>query len=400
MNELKYKYFIIQGINELTKIIIDRDRKVIFDITDGNYKNISKEIARIYEKDKKSGFMKGYVGTKFLKAIVDGETRHFFQSEILLKTNDRKKFDMECMNIRKEQTEHRLKCIKRELEKLIEEKQYYTYTFSNLDYVIEEDKLDDKYFEKNKTIQENTLNEIIKPKTYEGKEVEVTILDEDYDLGTTFYYIEEPKDDYERFMKYLSENIIVKEIWKDDSTLIVGISEFIKNHIKEFTDLFGEQIEEVHIENVIKMIDGNATESCYEDFLKEFKVNYNFMFCNNHTFEEIKETPIEKLDYEKTHDLAVIENRETQLSAYLGVYDNKFQLTYSVHSQNDFDNNYENVSVESINMNNIESEMQLQETMKSMLNNFYNSRSELIEALSKKLNEENTEEQETEELEG
>lgn len=196
-------------------------------------------------------------------------------------------------------------------------------------------------------------------------------------------------------MKYLSENIIVKEIWKNEDTLIVGIGEFVRDYAKEFTNLFGEQMEEVYIENLIKMIDGNATESCYEDFLKEFK--NNFMFCNNHTFEEIKETSIDDLDYEKAHDLAFIENKETHTSAYLGVYDNCFQLTYNVHSQNDFDNNYENIIVEPINMSDIKCEEELKEIMKNRLNDFYNSRSEFVEALSKKLDEGTVEEQEEDE---
>ncbi len=399
MNDLKYKYFIIEGLNELSKTIIDRDRKVIFEIKDGNYINKTKEITKIYEKDKKSNFMKGYVGSKYLRTLIDGESSHFSLSDILLKTNDRKKFDMECMQIRKEQTEHRLKCIKREWENLIKEEQYYTYAFSNVDYVTGEDKLDDKYLQNNSTM-ENTLNEIIKPKPYEEKEIEVTILEENYDLETTFYYIEEPKDNYEKFMKYLAENIIVKQIWENSDTLIVGIGEFIKKHVKEFSNLFGKQTEETHIENVIKMIEGNATESSYKDFIKEFKMDFKFMFCNNHTFKELKEKTIDNLDYEKAHDLAIIENKETHTSAYLGVYDNQFQLTYSVHSQNDFDNNYENIIADPINIKDIKSEKELKDLMESKLNDFYNSRKEYIETLSLKLNEENMEEQEDEELEG
>lgn len=401
MNSLKYKYFIIKGIDEFTKTIIDRDRKVIFEIKNGNYLNETKEIQKIYEKDKKADFMKGYVGSTYLEAMVDGESSNFYESEILLKTNDRKKFDMECMKIREEQTEHRLKCIKREKDKLLRGEQYYTYTFSNSDYVNEKDKMDDKYFQNNYT-PENTLNEIMKPKPYEEKEIEVTILDEIYDLGTTFYYIENPKDDYEKFMKYLSENVIVKEIWKDE-TLIVGLSDFVKSHVKEFNNLFGNQIEEVYIENIIKMIDGNATESCYEDFLKEFKINFNFMLCNNHTFEEIKETPIEKLDYEKAHDLAFIENKDAHVSAYLGVYDNEFQLTFSIHSQNDFDNNFMNLRAipNKINIKDIKDKEELESVMKSMLIDFYNNSSENIEILSKRLdeNENNIIQEEAEEME-
>ena len=401
MKDIKYKYFIIKGINDSIKTIIDRERKVIFEIRDGNYINKTKEIMRIYEKDKKTDFMKGYVGTKFLNAIVDGESNNFSSREILLKTNDRKKFDMECMQIRKDQTERRLNSINRDFEKLLKGEQYYTYAFSNLDYVIGEDKLDDRYFQNNNII-ENTLNEILKPKPYEEKEVEVTILDEEYDLGTTFYYIEKTKDEYEKFMKYLSENIVVKEIWKDN-TLIVGLNEFVNNHIKEISNVFGKQTAEVHIENLIKMIDGNVTESCYEDFNKEFKTNYQFMFCNNYTLEKIKTTSIEYLDYEKAHDLAIIENREAHVSAYLGVYDNKFQLTYSIHSKNDYDNNFVNLKAipDEINIKDITTEQELEDAMKLLLRDFYNVSSIQIEEMAEKLNEDkgNIEQDETEESE-
>ncbi len=402
MNELKYNYYIIKGFSDRDVTIIDRVRKTIYAIENGMYVNKVKEIEKIYEKDRKSGFMKGYVGSRYIRAVIDGESSHFSSSDILLKTNDRKKFDMECMQIRKEQTKLRLKCIERDLDQLLKEEQYYTYTFSNLDYVNGKEKLDDKYLKNNK-IPENTLEEILKPKPYEEKEIEVTILDEEYDLGTTFYYIEGPKDNYEKFMKYLSENIIVKEIWKDDNTLTVGIGEFIKEHVKEFSNLFGKQTEETYIEDVIKMIDGNATESCYEDFSKEFKINYNFMFCNNHTFEEIKETPIENLDYEKAHDLAFIENREAHVSAYLGVYDNEFLLTFSIHSQEDFDNNFMNLKAipDKISIKDIKNKDELETIMRSMLADFYNKSSKNIEILSKRLdeNENSITQDETEEME-
>lgn len=400
MNDLKYNYYIIKGFSDRDVTILDRVRKTIYAIENGMYVNKVKEIEKIYEKDRKSGFMKGYVGSRYIRAVIDGESSNFSSSDILLKTNDRKKFDMECMQIRKEQTKLRLKCIERDLDQLLKEEQYYTYTFSNLDYVNGKEKLDDKYLKNNK-IPENTLDEILKPKPYEEKEIEVTILDEEYDLGTTFYYIEGPKDNYEKFMKYLSENIIVKEIWKDTNTLIVGIGEFIKKHEEKFSNLFGKQKEEEYIENIVKMIDGNATESCYEDFITEFKINFNFMFCNNHTLETIKETPIEELDYEKAHDLAFIENREAHVSAYLGVYDNEFQITINVHSQKDFDNNYMNLRAisEKINIKDLKNKEDLETLMRTMLADFYYKCSKNIEILSKRLDEDEIKQEETEELE-
>lgn len=398
MNDLKYKYYIIKDLNEINYVIIDRTRKVIFEIKDGKYNNITKECEKLYEKDKKYSFEKSYLGSLWFKCLITGRET-FRKDDIHLKTNDLKKFDLECMNIIKRQLERKLKNINRDIEKLLSEKQYHTYTFSNLEHVIGEYVVPTKYI-KESSKKENTIEEILRPNPYEDQEPECTILDEEYDLGTTFYYIDEPKNNYEKFMKYLSENIIVKDIWKDN-TIVVGISEFFHNHVKEITKTFGNQMIEVHIENLIKMIDGNATESCYKDFIKNFKIDFNFMLCNNHTFKEIKETSIEELDYEKAHDLATVENRDAHVSVYLGVYDNEFELTYSVHSKDDFDGNFENTIVEPIDLKDIKSEKELKELMESKLQNFYNSKLEIIEELSQRLDGDKTvEQEESEEMEG
>lgn len=115
--------------------------------------------------------------------------------------------------------------------------------------------------------------------------------------------------------------------------------------------------------------------------------SFNFMFCNNHTFEEIKKESVEELDYEKAYDLAVIENREKNISAYLGVYNNEFELTYSVHSKSDFDSNLENIEAELIDMTKINSEKELKDTMIAMTNNYFKDKEKLIESLSNRLNE-------------
>jgi len=114
---------------------------------------------------------------------------------------------------------------------------------------------------------------------------------------------------------------------------------------------------------------------------------FNFMLCNNHTFEDIKNKNIEELDYEKAYDLAVIENREKSISAYLGVYNDEFELTYSVHSKNDFDSNLENVAAELIDIAKINSEKELKDTMIAMTNNYFKDKEKIIETLSNRLNE-------------
>lgn len=397
MNNLKYKYFIFEGINGSEYILIDRKRRAIYTLKNGKYYNETKKCEKIYLKDKDKSWDKRRIGGDWIKCLITGESNGI-SSNSILKTNKLKEFDLKCMEIQQEQIEKMLKNIKYYRERLLKDEQYYTYAYSNLDYLIGEDSISKDYF-KSELDKENIIEQILKPKPYEEKEQECTILDEEYYLGTTFYYIDEPKNNYEKFMKYLSENIIVKDIWKDN-TILVGISEFLNNHVKEITETFGKQRVEVHIENLIKMIDGNATESCYKDFIKNFKIDFNFMMCNNHTFNEIKETSIEELDYEKAHDLATVENRDAHVSVYLGVYDNEFELTYSVHSKEDFDGNFENTIAEQISIKDIKSEKELKELMESKLENFYNSKLEVIEELSQRLDEDRTvEQEESEEME-
>ena len=398
MNDLKYKYLIFEGISSGEYRIIDRQRKVICSIKDGRYINDTKECLKIYIKDKGKDWENRRMGDNWIKCLITGNERETM-SKAILKTNNLKEFDLKCFEIMQEQIKGREKNIEYYKEKLAKNEQYYTYAFSNLDYVIGEEFLDESYFE-TKTEKENILERIIKPYLDSEKEEEYTILDEVYDLGTTFYYIDEPKDDYEKFMKFMSENLIVNDIYKDN-TIIVKLNDFVKEHVRELSNLFGKQTEEVHIENLIKMIDGNATESCYSDFRKEFKIDFKFTFCNGHTFDDIKNKSKSDLEYEKAHDLAFVENRDAHSSAYLGVYDGKFVVTYSVHSTKDFDKIFENTIIEYIDMNSIKNEEQLKETLKSMLLKYYQGRDEVIEKLAVKLDEDINilEQDENEELE-
>ncbi len=399
MNEMKYKYFIFRGINDLEYLTIDRVRKVICTIKNGKYNNETKKCQTIYEKDKLKSWDKRRVGYNWIKCLITGY-KDGILDDLILKTNSLKDFDLKCMELRKNQIEFMLKRLSQDKEKLLKNKQYYTYAFSNLDYTTGEDSLNKKYF-KEEIEKENILDDIIKPKYYEDKEQECTICDEEYDYSTTFYYIEKPKDNYEKFIKHLSENLIVKSM--NGNTLTVGITDFINDNKEKFVNIFGEQDEEIYVKNIISMIDGNATESCYTDFNSEFKINYEFNFCNGHTFEELKEKSIEDLDYEKVHDLAIVENRNAHISACLGVYDNKFQLTFSIHGQENFDENFINlkaIPVE-VSIKDIKNKEELEDVMKSKLKDFYNKSSGNIEILSRKLDEDenNIAQDETEELE-
>ncbi len=137
-------------------------------------------------------------------------------------------------------------------------------------------------------------------------------------------------------------------------------------------------------------LEDKITEILNEEFLTKNKRNYimnysNFKMCNGHTFEEIKEKDIEELDYEKAHDLADVENTEYCISAYLGVYNNEFELTYSIHSKKDFDNNFENVKSELIDIDKISDIQELEKIMKKKLGIFLVENIDQIEEVSKEL---------------
>lgn len=143
-------------------------------------------------------------------------------------------------------------------------------------------------------------------------------------------------------------------------------------------------------------LEDKITEIINEELLTKNRRNYimnysNFKMCNGHTFEEIKEKSIEELDYEKAHDLADVENTKYCISVYLGVYDNKFELTYSIHSKKNFDNNFENVESELIDIDKISNIQELERIMKRRLGLFLIKNIEQIEKLSKELDEDYTE---------
>lgn len=112
-----------------------------------------------------------------------------------------------------------------------------------------------------------------------------------------------------------------------------------------------------------------------------------FRLCNNHSFKEIKEKDIDELDYEKAFDLATVENERYSVSAYLGVYDGKFDLTYSIHGKNDFDKVFDNDSSEEIDMKKIDNIEELEKIMKVKLAEYFIENREYIENYSNKLDE-------------
>lgn len=123
----------------------------------------------------------------------------------------------------------------------------------------------------------------------------------------------------------------------------------------------------------------NVKSSIYEEAI--------FRLCNGHTFEEIKDGNMAELDYNKAHDLALLEDERHSVSAYLGVYDGDFDLTYSIHGKKDFNRVYDNSDAEHIDMNNIKSVGELEKVMKVKLAEYFIENREYIEDYSRKLDE-------------
>jgi hypothetical protein len=95
------------------------------------------------------------------------------------------------------------------------------------------------------------------------------------------------------------------------------------------------------------------------------KNNIKFYLC--HDLEYLRNASIEELDYEKHHDLACIEDRQRGISLYLGVYDDEFCVTLSLHNKEDFDDECENMSCIDMIPNWDELEKQMKDLMEKML---------------------------------
>ncbi len=112
-----------------------------------------------------------------------------------------------------------------------------------------------------------------------------------------------------------------------------------------------------------------------------------FKLCNGHSFEEIKEGNMDKLDYNRAYDLACIEDEIHSISVYLGVYDEEFNLTYSIHSKKDFNDIWENSDAEVIEIKNLNSVDELEKFMKDKLAEYFIENREYIEKYSNELDE-------------
>ncbi|MDO5555125.1 MAG: hypothetical protein Q4G09_00280 [Clostridia bacterium] len=134
------------------------------------------------------------------------------------------------------------------------------------------------------------------------------------------------------------------------------------------------------------------------NIINESNKYYKFNFENGHTFKELKEKKIYELDYNKAYDLAVVENKMLSISAYLGVYDNEFGLTYSIHSSKNYDVDFENVLYEKIDIEKIKTKNELKKIMIEKSKCFYNENREMIELLSKELDIQYQEYEENQEL--
>lgn len=140
----------------------------------------------------------------------------------------------------------------------------------------------------------------------------------------------------------------------------------------------------------------SSFENIINTIQKEDIINTSkFYLANNHTFEEIKKSNIEDLDYEKAYDLAVIENKEYNISTYLGVYESNYYLTFSVHSSKSYDIYFENTLTQKLDITKINSKEELEENMKKALSEFYNKAKVGIEKRIEELDEEATKSGET-----
>lgn len=126
------KMFMVFKADELEYIIFDKKRNIIISLKNGRFEDITNKCQKIYNKElnkvnkKLGGLWYGY-----LIGAYNNTKAYIFKDDIVLETDNQKEFDNKILEIKKEQIELMLQRVNKELQKLINNKQYYTYAFSN-----------------------------------------------------------------------------------------------------------------------------------------------------------------------------------------------------------------------------------------------------------------------------
>lgn len=111
MNDLKYNYFIFEGMNDLEYVLIDRQKGKIRILKNGEYEDQTKKCKEIYWRDKEKNWEDIRMGFYYAECLKSGEKRGFI-SKVVLESNDVEEFNCKSTKIRLNQVNMRLKNMK------------------------------------------------------------------------------------------------------------------------------------------------------------------------------------------------------------------------------------------------------------------------------------------------
>ena len=114
------------------------------------------------------------------------------------------------------------------------------------------------------------LIQLLKP----GEGIDFDICDNIYDFEVAFVMNdEEPKDNYDKYLRYLAENLDVINVKNKAGNIVVDLDKYVRENIKMFVELFEDDDIENNIDRTMTMISGNSSETVYKKALEYLGVN-------------------------------------------------------------------------------------------------------------------------------
>lgn len=117
-------------------VALDRKRSKIARLQDGKFIDITSECKKLYERELKkerhpNGKKVGGLWYECLNRLCDRVSACIWTSNIIIETDNQKEFDEVLLGKQRKQIELMLKVCDYQQDKLQNDKQYYTYEFSN-----------------------------------------------------------------------------------------------------------------------------------------------------------------------------------------------------------------------------------------------------------------------------
>ena len=133
---LMKQQFLVFDAHSNEIIAFDRKRSKVVRLQDGRFTDITDDCKKIYERELKkerhpNGKKLGGLWYECLKGLCDRVSACIWTSNVMVETDNQKEFDEVLLNKQRKQIELMLTICNDKQEKLQNDKQYYTYEFSN-----------------------------------------------------------------------------------------------------------------------------------------------------------------------------------------------------------------------------------------------------------------------------